>query len=244
MIKFSVVIPIYDEEGSVEPLYLSLKSVMDRMKEPYEIIFVNDCSRDGSLQALKNIDAAPAHLTIVSLRRHSGQSAALQAGFDAARGETIITIDGDLQNDPGDIPCLLDKIKSGYDVVCGWRYDRKDPWHKIAASRIANLVCRIAAREKIHDTGCTLRVFKRSVLKDVRLSENMHRFFTLIMARRGYSIGEVKVSHSRRKSGKSKYGILNRLGWVTDLIRIAGSDMDDLMRQGNGYEIEEIIRRR
>lgn len=243
MIKFSIVIPIYNEEGSIEPLYFSLKKVMEKLKQSYEIIFVNDSSTDRSLQALNGINTIPANLIIVNLCRHSGESAALQAGFDIARGEIIITMDGDCQNDPEDIPDLLNKMDAGLDVVCGWRYSRKDPWDKVVASKIANSARRIIMKEKIHDVGCTLRVFKRSVLKNVYLSKGMHRFFTLIMAKLGYRIGEIKVRHYPRRSGRSKYHIWNRLRGIMDLITISKSDIYELTKRKTDYAIKEVIKK-
>ena len=179
MPKFSVVIPVYNEEQSLLPLYSSLRQVMDSIKEPYEVIFINDDSSDRSLSVLRSFKHSE-NLIILNLERHSGQAVAMQAGFDAAKGETIITLDGDLQNDPQDIPFLLDKMREGYDLVCGWRHNREDPWHKLFASKIACTIRRSITKEGIHDFGCSLRVFKREILKNICLSGGMHRFFTLM----------------------------------------------------------------
>lgn len=223
----SVIIPVYNEEKSVKPLYASLKNVMSALGEPYEIIFVNDASDDKTREALKALEADSPNSVIISLEEHKGQSAAMQAGFDAARGELIITLDGDLQNDPEDIPNLLEKMKEGYDVVCGWRHERKDPLLKRISSGIAVFARRTFTKEKIHDVGCTLRAFKRDVLKNVYLSGSMHRFFTLIMLKSGYKIGEIKVRHHPRKFGKSKYNIRNRLfEGLAGLIRFSGANYD------------------
>lgn len=243
MIKFSVVIPIYNEEKAIALLYPALKKVMDGMGQSYEVIFINDGSTDRSLEVLKTLDLRPANLVIVNLDKHRGQSATLQAGFDVAQGTLIITMDGDLQNDPIDIPALLNKMKNGYDVVCGWRYDRKDPWTKLLSSRIANDLRRIVTKEKIHDVGCTLRVFKRECLKGIYLSGSMHRFFTLIMFRLGYNIGETKVKHHPRKFGRTKYNISNRLlKGLVDLVRILLFDIYTLIKRRPVYETREIIR--
>lgn len=218
---YSIVIPIYNEEQAVVSLYLSLKRVMDRPEESYEIIFVDDCSTDGSLKMLKSIVPVQSDLVILSLSKHSGQSAAMQAGFDACRGELIITMDGDLQNSPFDIPKLIDKLNEGFDVVCGWRYERKDPKVKLLVSKIAGYLRRIITKEEIHDFGCTLRLFKREVLDGIYFSRGMHRFFTLIMIKLGYRIGEVKTKHYPRKYGKSKYNICNRtIEPLIDFIRL------------------------
>lgn len=244
MLKFSVVIPIYNEEESVIRLYSSLKDVMDRIGQSYEIIFVNDGSKDKSFEVLNSIDPKPASLVIVNLKKRCGQSTALQTGFDIACGELIITMDGDLQNDPEDIPKLLDKMKRGYDIVSGWRYDRKDPRRKILASKIANITRRIIVKEKIHDVGCTFRIFKRRVLRDVYLSNGLHRFFTLIMARKGYNITETIINHRPRKFGRAKYNICDRLfKGLIDFTRILLLDMHSLVRRKPNYKISDVIRK-
>ncbi len=218
-LKFSIVIPVYNEEYSVILLYFSLKNVMDKINQPYEIIFVDDYSVDDTLGALGKIGE---NLIIAGLNSHYGQSIALQAGFDLAQGEFIITMDGDLQDDPENIPKLLDKMtKEGYDIVCGWRYNRKDPLSKIFISKIAWALRRVITKEQIHDFGCTLRVFKKEILKGVYLSSGMHRFFALIMFKLGYKIGEIKIEHYPRRFGKSKYNIHNRVfECIRDFTRI------------------------
>lgn len=230
-IKYSVIIPVHNEERSIQHLYHSLKDVMDKLKENYELIFVNDGSTDDSLKVLRGIDTRPSNLAIVSLDEHRGQSLAMQAGFDVSRGELIITIDGDLQNDPQDIPILISKMKEGYDVVCGWRYERKDPLIKIIISKISSILHRVIFKENIHDPGCTLRVFKKNILREIFLFDGAHRFFTLITVKLGYRMGEVKVSHHPRRFGKSKYNIVNRLGWFIDLIRFLFFDVSELMKR-------------
>lgn len=210
--KFSVVIPIYNEASSVAALHHSLKYVMENLKQPYQIIFVDDCSTDDSLKMLKRITDSKGSLTILSLNKRSGQSAAMQAGFDISRGKFIVTMDGDLQNDPKDIPKLWNKINEGFDIVCGWRYKREDPKNKVIISKIAGFLRRSITKEKVHDFGCTLRIFKREVLDKIYLFRGRHRFFTLMASKLGYRIGEIKVNHSQRKYGKSKYNISNRMG--------------------------------
>jgi glycosyltransferase involved in cell wall biosynthesis len=220
---------------------------MERMGQSYEIVFVNDGSTDSSLDILKSINFESAHLVhlvIVNLNKHSGQSIAMQAGLDAAGGELIITMDGDLQNVPEDIPKLLDKLNEGYDVVCGWRYNRKDPWDKVFISKIASVLRRILTKESIHDFGCTLRIFKKDVLKNVYLSAGMHRFFTLVMSKLGYKVAEVKVKHHPRRFGRSKYNIHNRLlECLIDSMRISLFDIRELMKRKSDYQIREVIRR-
>ncbi|MCM8782109.1 MAG: glycosyltransferase family 2 protein [Candidatus Omnitrophica bacterium] len=205
---------------------------MDRLGEPYEIIFVNDCSNDSSLEVLNCLDSQSSSLTIVNLKEHSGQSIALQAGFDIARGELIVMMDSDYQNDPEDIPNLLEKMKENYDVVCGWRYKRKDPFSKLFVSRISWLARRIIFNEKIYDPGCSLRVFKRDVIKNISLFKGAHRFFTLIALRQGYKIAEIKVGHYPRRYGKSKYNIRNRLvDSIVVFIKFLLFDVNVLMKK-------------
>ncbi len=208
---YSVVIPVYNEEKTVRPLYFRIKETMDKLAKPYELIFVNDASYDKSFFELNQISVNPANLVIINLARHLGQSAALQAGFNIAKGEIIITLDADLQVDPIDIPKLLEKIEGGYDLVCGYRYKRKDPKIKIYTSRLAVFFRRLITREEIHDPGCPLKAFKKSVLEDILLDKDMHRFFTLLVKKAGYKITEVKILHYPRKFGKSHYNTCNRL---------------------------------
>lgn len=244
MLRFSVIVPIYNEEDSIRRLYYSLKNVMDRIGQSYEIIFINDGSDDSSCEVLDSIELKSANLVVINLNKRSGQSAAMQAGFDIAQGELIITMDGDLQNDPEDIPGLLDKLEAGYDVVCGWRYDRKDSWRQIVSSKVANIIRKIFTEEPVHDVGCTLRIFKKEVLQNVYLTGGLHRFFTLIVSKLGYKIGELKVRHHHRKFGKTKYNIPDRLQeGIIDLIRISLCDIHKLMRRKSSYEIKEVIRK-
>lgn len=245
MLKFSLVIPVYNEKESVVILYMSLRQVMDKIKQAYEIIFVDDCSTDGTFEALSGIDLRPANLIIARLSKHGGQSEAMQAGFDIARGELIITMDGDLQNDPGDIILLWEKItKDDYDIVCGWRYERKDPLNKLLVSRIACALRRAITKENIHDFGCSFRIFKRTVLNNVYFSRGMHRFFVLIMRKLGYKIGEIKVRHNPRRFGKSKYNLYNRLfESLTDFTLILLSDTRKMLRYKTNHQIERIVRK-
>ncbi len=219
--KYSAVIPVHNEEESVLPLYKRLKAVLDSLGESYEILFVDDASTDTSLATLEKLRSAAPQLVILPHKTRRGQSAALQTGFDAARGELIITLDGDLQNDPEDIPKLLEKLKEGYDVVCGWRKNRNDPFVRKISSRVANTVRQLLLGETIHDVGCSLRVFKRKVLEKVILGGEDHRFFTAFAAKYGFRVGEVEVRHTPRRYGHSKYDTWKR-AWkgCSDLIRI------------------------
>jgi len=241
--KYSIIIPIYNEENSILPLHNTLKEVMVKLNESYEIIFVDDGSTDSSLQKLKSIQATSKELVIIVLQHHRGQSEALQAGFDNGRGEIYITLDGDGQNDPHDIPSLLEKMKEGYDVIYGWRYRIKSPFHKKLTSKIANIILRLTTKTNIHDVGCALRVFRKKDIEHVCLSRGLHRFFSLIMTKLGYRIGEVKVNHYPRKSGFSKYGVVDRLiEGLVDYFRINFIDIKILMKQKRQYKIKEVLR--
>lgn len=211
---------MYNEEESLRLLYSSLRKTMESLREAYEIIFVNDGSVDNSFEVLKNISSKSNNLIIIDLAKNYGQSAAVQAGFDIASGEIIITMDGDLQNDPDDIPRLLEKMKEGYDVVCGWRYKRYDPLLKKISSKIANIFRRIFWNERIHDVGCTLRVYLKKTLKDIYLYGRMDpSFLTLILLKKGFKIGELKIKHNRRDFGRSKYGVFGQ-GAIKNIIDI------------------------
>ncbi len=209
--KYSVIIPIFNEEDSIIPLYNSINEVMSRIGGQYEIIFVNDGSNDKTFETLSIMGLKETNLIIVNLEKNSGQAPALQVGFDKAKGELIITIDGDMQYDPNDIPRLLNKLAEGYDAVCGWRYERMDSRIKKISAKVAVTVRRLITAEKFHDPGCALTVFKKDVLKNIYLSKGMHVFFSFILLKFGYSVAEIKVKHYPRRFGKSKYNIHNRL---------------------------------
>jgi len=212
MVKFSVVIPIHNEEGAISGVYYSLQEVMSGIGEAYEIIFVDDGSHDKSLEVLQSLqDAKNRDLRVIALEEHLGQAKAMQAGFTAAKGAIIITIDGDGQFDPRDIPKLLKKLNQGYDVVCGFRDHRIDPWTKIISAKIANMFRRVLIGEKIHDVGSTFRAYRSETVKNLDLTKEKLILMTAILLKKGYRIGEVKVSHYPRTSGASKYNIKNRL---------------------------------
>jgi glycosyltransferase involved in cell wall biosynthesis len=240
---YSVIIPIYNEEDSAVLVYNSVNEVMSKLGGTYEIIFVDDGSTDSSAQRLGHILNASGSLVIVSLAERVGQSEALQAGFDNAQGDIYVTLDGDGQYEPREIPRLLDKLAEGYDVVCGWRFQRQDPLLKKIASWVACIVRKLTMREKIHDVGCTLRAFRKEVLEKVCLWGGLHRFFSAIMCKRGYRIAEVQVHHYPRKSGVSKYGIAGRLKrGLVDLCRISFVDLDKLMDHEREYKVKQILR--
>lgn len=202
----SVVIPIYNERENIEELYERLKEALSSLN--YEIIFVDDGSIDGSTEIIRDIALKDERVKGVILRRNYGQTSALSAGFEVAKGEVIITMDGDLQNDPEDIPRLLEKIEEGYDVVSGWRRDRKDPFLKRRLpSNIANWIISKITGVNLHDYGCTLKAYRREVLEDLNLYGELHRFIPALASINGANVTEIVVRHHPRKRGKSKYGL-------------------------------------
>ncbi len=219
--KISVVIPIYNEEENVTLLYDELTEVMKSMDCSYEILFVDDGSTDTTLSLLQSIQAADPSIVVVKFRRNFGQTAAMSAGFDYSSGEVIITMDGDLQNDPRDIPRFIEKIEEGFDVVTGWRHDRKDAFlNRRLPSIIANKIISWTTGVALHDYGCTLKAFRREVIKNIRLYGEMHRFIPAIASGMGISFTEIKVNHRARQFGTSKYGISRTIRVVLDLITV------------------------
>ncbi len=217
----SVVIPLFNEEENILLLYDELIEVLSSCEEEYEIIFIDDGSRDRSLELLKELQGNDSHVVVVSFRKNFGQTAAMAAGFDYARGDVIITMDGDLQNDPRDIPKLLEQIAAGNDVVTGWRFDRKDAFiNRRLPSIIANKIISKTTGVNLHDYGCTLKAFKREVIKNVKLYGEMHRFIPAIASGMGIDFTEVKVNHRPRRFGLTKYGISRTIRVILDLITV------------------------
>ena len=214
-IEISVIIPVFNEELNVDEMYERLSRVLDHSAE---MIFVDDGSTDSTFARLKAIAARDERVRLIRFRRNFGQTAALSAGIDHARGRIIAPIDGDLQNDPRDIPRLLAKLDEGYDVVSGWRVDRKDPFHKRLPSLIANRLISWISGVHLHDYGCSLKAYRRSVLQDVRLYGEMHRFVPIYASWQGARVTEMAVAHHPRTRGKSNYGIERTLKVVLDLI--------------------------
>lgn len=201
MKELSLIIPVYNEENNVLPLYLNLKKNLSFYN--HEIIFVNDGSKDNTFRNLKKLEDK--NVRIINLDRNKGLSAALVAGFNAAKGRKLITLDGDLQNDPSDIPQLLKGLEH-YDVVCGWRYNRMDPFlKKRLPSKLFNIFINLFFGLNIHDSSCTLRAYKRKAIESLCLREGDHRFIPLLLSKRGFKVCEVKVHHHERRFGKAKY---------------------------------------
>ncbi len=219
--KISVVIPIYNEEENITALYEELFQVLQDIKYSYEIIFIDDGSSDRSLELLDQISKTDVSVVVVSFRRNFGQTAAMSAGFDYAQGDIIITMDGDLQNDPHDIPEMIKKMESGYDVVTGWRFERKDPFlSRRLPSMVANRIISWITGVHLHDYGCTLKAFRKYVANNIRLYGEMHRFIPAIASGMGISITEIKVNHRPRMFGTSKYGITRTLRVILDLMTV------------------------
>lgn len=206
----SVVLPIFNEEESLPVLLPRITAALTPLNRPYEIVCVDDGSTDGSLAFLKDAARKDPRIRIVHFKRNHGQTAAFDAGFHATQGEIVVTMDADLQNDPADIPLLIEKMGE-FDVVCGWRHQRNDPWIKLFSSRIANGVRNWLSEETITDTGCSLKAFHRKDLLNLKLYNGMHRFLPTLLKMEGCRVTEVKVNHFPRQYGESKYGIGNRL---------------------------------
>ncbi|HEV3405278.1 MAG TPA: glycosyltransferase family 2 protein, partial [Candidatus Dormibacteraeota bacterium] len=197
----SVIVLVYNEIDSIEPLHRELMGVLEGMGRTFEVLYIDDGSRDGSTERLAELAERDAHVRVVSFRRNFGQTAAVQAGIDHSRGEILVFLDGDMQNDPHDIPHLLDKIDEGYDVVSGWRRDRKDDASRVLPSRVANWLIARVTGVQLSDFGCTLKAYRREVIEDVRLYGEMHRFIPVFADTVGARITELPVNHRPRTYG-------------------------------------------
>ena len=219
--EISVLLPVLNEEPNLRPLHARLDDALAALARTAEIIYVDDGSTDGSLEALREIAGRDERVRIVALRRNYGQTAAMAAGIDAARGDVLIPMDADLQNDPSDIQRLLDRLEEGYDVVSGWRKERQDKMvtRKIP-STIANWLISVIGGVKLHDYGCSLKAYRREFLKDVRLYGEMHRFIPIYASWVGARVTEIPVKHHARTMGKSKYGLSRTVKVMLDLLTI------------------------
>jgi glycosyltransferase involved in cell wall biosynthesis len=219
--ELSVVIPIFNEAPNLTALHREFSDVLAGTGRPYELILVDDGSTDGSFDLLKQIQAADAHVRVIQFRRNFGQTAAFAAGFAAARGPLIVTADADLQNDAHDIPMMLEKIREGADIVCGWRKDRKDPFlTRKLPSGIANRLISWATGVRLNDYGCSLKIFRAEVIKPLRLRGEMHRFLPALASELGVRIVEVPVHHRPRLHGSSKYGLSRTVRVLLDLLTV------------------------
>ncbi len=219
--ELSIVIPIRNESANIPQLYDELTTTLEGFGRPYEVIFVEDGSTDDSFALLSSLQARDPRLRVIRFRRNFGQTAAFAAGFAHARGRLIVTSDGDLQNDPRDIPAMVARLEQGYDIVCGWRKDRKDPFlSRRLPSMIANRLISTSTGVYLHDYGCSLKVFRAEVVKPLKLYGEMHRFLPAIASEMGVRIAEVVVSHRSRRHGRSNYGISRTIRVVLDLITV------------------------
>lgn len=219
--SLSVVIPIYNEVDNLQPLYERVTAVMEAHAYPFELILVNDGSRDGSRERLDQLAQQDARVKVIHFIRNYGQTAAMSAGFRFASCPLVVTLDADLQNDPQDIPAMLKKLDEGFDVVCGWRRDRQDDyWTRILPSQLANKIISMASKVRLHDYGCTLRIYRRAFLEDIPLYGEMHRFIPIYVTWAGARLVEMPVHHHPRTRGVSKYGLSRIPKVLMDLLTV------------------------
>lgn len=219
--ELSIIIPVFNEQDNVEPLCGKLREALDTIGKTYEIILVDDGSTDGTWEGMLKLFASIPHLRLIRLRRNFGQTPAMSAGINHARGDVIVTMDADLQNDPADIPKLLERLDNGFDVVSGWRRDRKDTfWSRRLPSMIANALISRITGVRLHDYGCTLKAYRRDVVKDVQLYGEMHRFIPALAFWVGGAVDEVAVNHQPRLRGESKYGLSRVARVILDLLTV------------------------
>jgi len=220
-LKISVVLPVFNEEENLVEMNAEITGVLDNMDADYEIIYVDDGSTDRSFEILNSLRQKNQRIKLIQFRRNFGQTAGLAAGFDYASGDVIVTMDSDRQNDPNDIPMMLDKINEGYDLISGWRFDRQDAWlSRKLPSKMANSLISKITGVKLHDYGCSLKAFRKDVIENLRLYGEMHRFIPAIASWMGVRIAEVKVNHRARVAGTSKYGISRTFRVILDLITV------------------------
>ena len=217
----SVVIPVHDEERSVALLYDELGSALDPLGREWEAIFVDDGSTDGTFSALTRLHDAAANVRVVRLRRNFGKATALATGFAQARGEVVVTMDGDLQDDPAEIPKLLAKLDEGFDLVSGWKTHRRDPLSRRIPSRIFNHVTGALSGVRLHDMNCGLKAYKAEVVQGLRLYGELHRFIPVLAHQRGYRVAELPVNHRPREHGRSRYGVERYLRGAFDLMSVS-----------------------
>ncbi len=217
--EVSIVIPLFDEEENVEPLCAALRAALDRWARSWEVLLVDDGSRDRTLDLAGREACSDRRFRVLSLGRNSGQTLALAAGFARARGAVVVSMDGDLQNDPEDIPALVSELDSGFDVICGWRRQRQDAlWTRKLPSRVANWLIALLTGVPVHDNGCTLKAFRAEVVRSLHLYSEMHRFLPALSTLTGARIGEREVRHHPRLRGQAKYGLSRTFKVVGDML--------------------------
>jgi glycosyltransferase involved in cell wall biosynthesis len=220
-LKISIILPVLNEEENLVDINDEITEVIEKINIDHEIIYIDDGSTDQSFEILASLHEQNSNIKVIQFRRNFGQTAGLAAGFDHATGDIIVTMDADRQNDPNDIPMLLEKIDEGYDLVSGWRFDRKDAWlSRKLPSRIANGLISKITGVKLHDYGCSLKAFRKDIVANLRLYGEMHRFIPAIASWMGVNIAEVKVNHRARVAGTSKYGISRTFRVILDLITV------------------------
>ena len=243
-VELSIVIPLYKEELNVAPLHAELSAILKSMAVPHEIVLVDDGSTDGTFEVLRRIQSSDPHVRVLRFARNFGQTAAFAAGFAYARGQFIVTFDGDLQNDPADIPRLL-QIARNYDVVCGWRKDRKDDFlTRSVPSLIASRLIGLVSGVNVHDVGCSLKIFRAEVVKPLKLTPGMHRYLPQLASQLGDRVTEVVVNHRPRRFGQSKYGLSRTFRVVSDLVklrRLMREAVDPATPAPRLYEVAEVL---
>lgn len=219
--EISVVLPVYNEEKNLQPLFEELVEVLEENFTDFEVIFVDDGSQDSSLELLEDLGEENEEVKWVELRKNFGQSYAIQAGLDRAKGDLIATMDSDMQNDPRDIPRLIDELENtGSDMICGWRKKRNDPFLKGISSKIASFLRRLILRADLHDYGCTLKIFRKEAAKSLALRGEMHRYIPPLLKVNGFKVSEMEVNHRQRNAGKTKYGLRRLPKGFMDMIKV------------------------
>jgi len=233
-VHYTVVVPLKNEEDNIQELIDELKPIMQKLHEPWELICIDDGSSDNTLAILKKLSHIHPELRIIAFDKNYGQSSAFDAGFKSARGELIITMDGDRQNDPADIPNLLNAAADA-DLVCSRRVNRRDPWTKKITSKIANAVRSRVCHDSVQDTGCSLKVYRKSALQKIKMYHGMHRFLPALFLIEGFRIKEVPVNHRERTKGKTKYNFFNRsFNTISDMLAVRWMHQRQLR-----YQIDE-----
>jgi len=216
----SILIPVYNEKESLPELHRRLVAVLVEHGAPFEIVYINDGSTDGSADVLDDCFAGDERVQVIHLRRNFGKAAALSAGFSAARGAELITLDADLQDLPEEIPRFLDKLHEGYDLISGWKYPRRDPLSRRLASRVYNLITRLVTGVPLHDMNCGFKAFRREASQSLRLYGELHRYIPVIVHSKGFQVGEIQIAHHPRRFGRSKYGLWRFISGFFDLITV------------------------
>jgi glycosyltransferase involved in cell wall biosynthesis len=218
--KISVVVPVHNEAESLPTLFSEMDRATTPLSETFEFLFVDDGSNDASWVAIRALSEADPRVRGIRFRRNFGKAAALTAGFQAAKGSIVFTLDGDLQDDPAEIPRFLQKLDDGLDVVSGWKRKRYDPWHKVGPSRIFNWLVSTLSGCRLHDHNCGFKVYRADVLREVGIYGELHRFVPVLAHARGFRVGEIEVNHRRRRHGRSKYGISRFVKGLLDLLTV------------------------